>query len=106
MEQSKRDSSWLQHCVAGDRPVLDTLMALWGSLKPLRRLQFMWDIVSDLGSLVSHGSSIDKHPWQHLGHHLGYTLVNRALRQWCVADCVWLSFFGALWVMCEALWAP
>eukprot|EP00775_Hariotina_reticulata_P008188 gene8188-8379_t len=51
-EQSKGSSTWLQHCVAGDRPVLDTLLALWGSLKPVRRLQLMWDIITDLGSLA------------------------------------------------------
>jgi hypothetical protein len=44
---------WVDRCVAGDRELLDTLLGLWGSLKPMRRLKFIWDLLTALVCGVS-----------------------------------------------------
>jgi hypothetical protein len=44
---------WVDRCVAGDRELLDTLLGLWGSLRPLRRLKFIWDLLTALVCGVS-----------------------------------------------------
>jgi hypothetical protein len=46
-------SVWVDRCVAGDRELLDTLLGLWGSLKPMRRLKFIWDLLTALVCGVS-----------------------------------------------------
>jgi vacuolar-type H+-ATPase subunit D/Vma8 len=55
-QQQLSEETWLDRCVAGDRELLDTLLGLWGSLKPLRRLKFMWELLKTLVCGVSAGA--------------------------------------------------
>ncbi|WIA10654.1 hypothetical protein OEZ85_010834 [Tetradesmus obliquus] len=47
-QQPAHEAVWVERCVAGDRELLDTLLGLWGSLKPWRRLKFIWDLLTAL----------------------------------------------------------
>jgi hypothetical protein len=41
--------------VLGDRPASETLKCMWGALRPMRRLQFCWEIVRSLFEPVREG---------------------------------------------------
>ena len=43
-QQQQRQRTWLQMCVAADRPVMDTLMGLWGALGPWKRLELLFGV--------------------------------------------------------------
>lgn len=40
-QQQQQQHTWLQMCVAADRPVAATLMGLWGALGPWQRLELL-----------------------------------------------------------------
>jgi hypothetical protein len=46
-------SFWIDHVIAGDRELVDTLLGLWGSLEPLKRLKFIYDLLIVLLTGVS-----------------------------------------------------
>lgn len=40
-QQQRQQPTWLQMCVAADRPVMSTLTGLWGALGPWKRLELL-----------------------------------------------------------------
>lgn len=54
-QQRRQQVTWLNKVVPGDRSVTDTILGLWGSLGPWRRLHFIWDLLQALGEDVSIG---------------------------------------------------
>jgi hypothetical protein len=55
-ESHTHEVTWLQHCIAADRPVQDTLLGVWAALRPWRRLQFMGDLLTGLIYGVRHNA--------------------------------------------------
>jgi hypothetical protein len=41
LPQQQQQPTWLQMCVAADRPVMSTLTGLWGALGPWKRLELL-----------------------------------------------------------------
>jgi hypothetical protein len=52
-QQRQQQRTWLQMCVAADRPMMDTLKGMWGALRPWKRVGLLWGVVEMLFFKVS-----------------------------------------------------
>jgi hypothetical protein len=57
-QQQRPQRTWLQMCVAADRPMMDTLKGMWGALRPWKRLGLLWGVVEMLLFKVSNAATV------------------------------------------------
>lgn len=57
-QQRRQQRTWLQMCVAADRPMMDTLKGMWGALRPWKRLGLLWGVVEMLLFKVSSAATM------------------------------------------------